>query len=244
MDNKYLTYRGEVEAAVALCGAVVFVTVHPEGQATAVYRVGADKLQLHSDAPGSEGESLWHTLTSLPKGALSVSPSGARSASPPFGEAELRALAADVNKSKDAAVIFATDARPAVRQKALDILAKAERETGLPTSAVTGFHEKSGTTVIVFRDPATASRAEVLEELRHLDWARLGNWNKDLPGIFTAFELRELDAAAHFRSLLRQDKITQAEFDETISNLAHHLSKPGKPVTEAQARSLLERLAE
>jgi hypothetical protein len=84
----------------------------------------------------------------------------------------------------------------------------------------------------------------VLEELRHLDWARAGNWNKDLPGVFTAFELRELDAAAHFRNLLGQGKITRAEFDETVRNLAHHLSRPGKPVTEAQARSLLERLAQ
>jgi hypothetical protein len=175
---------------------------------------------------------------------MSLSPSGARSASPAFGEAELRALAGDINKSKDAAVIFATDANPAVRQKALDILAEAERRTGLPTNAVTGFHERTGTTVLVFRDPTTATRAEVLEELRHLDWARAGNWNKDLPGVFTAFELRELDAAAHFRNLLGQGKIIQAEFDETIQNLAHHLSKPSKPVTEAQARSLLERLAE
>lgn len=175
---------------------------------------------------------------------MSLSPSGARSASPAFGEDALRALANDINKGKDAAMIFATDPNPAVRQKALDILAEAERRTGLPTNAVTGFHEQSGTTVLVFRDPSAATRGEVLEELRHLDWARLGNWNKDLPGVFTAFEIRELDAAVHFRNLLGQGKITQAEFDETIRNLAHHLSKPGKPVTEVQARSLLERLAE
>ena len=98
------------------------------------------------------------------------------------------------------------------------------------------------TPILVFRDPARATRAEVLEELRHLDWARAGNWNKDLPGIFTAFEVRELDAAAHFRNLLGQGKITQAEFDETIRNLAHHLSRPGKPVSEAQAQSILESL--
>jgi IS5 family transposase len=174
---------------------------------------------------------------------MSLSPSVARSASPAFGETELRALTEDINRSKDAAVIFATDANPTIRQKALDLLAEAVRRTGLPTNAVTGFHEKSRTTVIVFRDPATATRAEVLEELRHLDWARAGHWNLDLPGVFTAFELRELDAAAHFRNLLGQGKITQAEFDETIGNLAHHLSRPGKPVTEAQARLLLERLA-
>ena len=175
---------------------------------------------------------------------LDLATSGTRVASPAFGEAELRALAGDINQSQDAAMIFATDPNAAVRQKALDILAEAERRTGLPTNAVTGFHEKSGTTVIVFRNPATAARAEVLEELRHRDWARAGNWNKDLPGVFTAFELRELDAAAHFRNLLREGKITKAEFDETIVNWAHHLSKPGKPVTEAEARSLLEGLAQ
>lgn len=174
---------------------------------------------------------------------MSLSPSGTRSASPAFGEAELRARAGDINKSNDAVVIFATDANPGVRQKALDLLAEAARRTGLPTNAVTGFHEKTGTTILVFRDPATATRAEVLEELRHLDWARAGNWNKDLPGVFTAFELRELDAAAYFRRLLGQGKITQAEYDETVRNLAHHLSTPGKSVTEAEARSLLERLA-
>lgn len=175
---------------------------------------------------------------------MSPPPSSARSASPVLGEAEVRALAADVNKSQDAVVIFATDPNPAVRQKALDVLAEAERRTGALTNAVTGYHEESGTTVIVFRDPARATRAEVLEELRHLEWARAGNWGKDLPGVFTAFQLRELDAAAHFRNLLRQGRINQAEYDETIRNLAHHLSRPGKPVTEAQARSLVEGLAE
>ena len=66
MDNKYLTYRGDVTAVVAVKGAVVFVTVHPEGQPTAVYRVDADKLQLHSDslpcggtALVTDGETLW-----------------------------------------------------------------------------------------------------------------------------------------------------------------------------------------
>ncbi len=173
---------------------------------------------------------------------MDPSPGKARSASPNFGEAELRSLADDINQSTDAAVIFATDANPTVRQKALDILAEAERRTGLPANAAAGFHEKSGTAILVFRDPATATRAEVLEELRHLEWARAGNWNKDVPGIFTAFELRELDAAAHFRNLLGQGKITEAEFDETIRNLAHHLSLHGRLVTEAQARILLEGL--
>jgi hypothetical protein len=109
---------------------------------------------------------------------MSLSPSGARTAGPVPGEGDLRALAADINKSKDAVVIFATDPDPAVSQKALEILAEAERRTGVSTNAVTGFHEESGTTILVFRDPAKATCAEVFEELRHLDWARAGNWNK------------------------------------------------------------------
>ena len=86
MDNKYLTYRGDVNVAVALRGAVVFVTIHPEGQPTAVYRIDADKLLLTSDAlpcGGSslvtDGESLWiggtdkHVYTCPAKGgALSA----------------------------------------------------------------------------------------------------------------------------------------------------------------------------
>jgi len=171
-----------------------------------------------------------------------LSPFGKHTASPVYGEAELRALAANINKSQDAAVIFGTDSNPTIRQKALAILAEAEKRTGLPTGAVTGFHQESGTTILVFRDPVSATRADVLEELHHLDWAREGNWHKDVPGIFTAFELRELDAAAHFHNLLREGGITQAEYDETIRNLAHHLSRPGKPITESRARSLLERL--
>lgn len=158
----------------------------------------------------------WHEF---PGAILPVAP-------PIYGEFELRVLAQDINASRDAAVIFATDFNPAIRLKALAILAEAEKKTGLPTNAVTAFHEKSGITVLVFRDPATATRAEVFEELRHLEWARLGNWNKDLPGVLTAFEVRELDAAAHFRLLLEQGKIMQEEFDATIRTLAHHLSRP------------------
>ena len=41
---KYLTYRGDIQAAVGVGGALAFVTVHPEGQPTALYRLDADKL--------------------------------------------------------------------------------------------------------------------------------------------------------------------------------------------------------
>ncbi len=179
----------------------------------------------------------------MPIAGKGLSPSAARSAGPLYGEAELQALAAEIDKSADAVVLFADSSNPAIRQKALDLLAEAERRYRVTTNAVTGHDAKRGITVIVFRN-SMVTRAEVLEELRHLHWARLGNWNKDLPGIFTAFELRELDAAAHFRNLAREGKITQGEFDETIGNLAHHLSRPGNPVSEAQARSLLEGLME
>jgi ParB family chromosome partitioning protein len=46
MIDKYLTYRGDVKAVAAAGGALVFVTVHPEGQPTAVYRLDAEKLAL------------------------------------------------------------------------------------------------------------------------------------------------------------------------------------------------------
>src|SRR5947208_1801331 len=106
---------------------------------------------------------------------MSQSPANTAPASPPYGDAELRSLAAEINESRDAAVIFASDPNDTIRQKALDILAEAERRTGLPTNAVTAYHEKTGTTLLVFREPARATRAEVLEELRHLEWARAGN---------------------------------------------------------------------
>ena len=56
-------------------------------------------------------------------------------ASPAYGEAELRALAGNINQSKDAAVIFATDPNSAIRQKAIDLLAEAGRRTGLAANA-------------------------------------------------------------------------------------------------------------
>jgi hypothetical protein len=154
----------------------------------------------------------------------------------------LRAIGAEVNRSRDAALIFATDPNPQIRQKAIGILDEAARRTGRPTNAVTAFHEESGLALLAFRNPATATRAEVLEELRHLAYARTGQWNTAVPGVFTAFQLRELDAAAYFRNLLRGGKITEAEFAETLDNLAYHLSRPGSPVSAAQAMRIIEEL--
>jgi hypothetical protein len=139
-------------------------------------------------------------------------------------------------------VIFANDANHKVRAWALEMLARAERLTGLPTNAATGFHAAKRMTVVVFRDPALTTRAEVLEELRHLEWARLGHWNKAVPGMFTAFQVRELDAAAYFRVLWQDGKVTKEELDDTLRNLAHHLSEPGRPVTSAEALRIVEGL--
>lgn len=61
-QSKYLTYRGEIKGVTAVGGTVVFVTVHPEGQPTAVYRLNADKLSLAGDA--------------LPCGGLAVTVAG------------------------------------------------------------------------------------------------------------------------------------------------------------------------
>ena len=66
MNEKYLTYRGAVKAVVGVGGTVAFVTVHPEGQPTAVYRLDADTLSLEADplpaggvALVADGDTLW-----------------------------------------------------------------------------------------------------------------------------------------------------------------------------------------
>src|SRR5262249_62432314 len=47
---KSLTYRGDVKAAVGVGGTLLFVTVHPEGHPTGVYRLDTEKLSLTLDA--------------------------------------------------------------------------------------------------------------------------------------------------------------------------------------------------
>ena len=47
--EKFLIYRGDIKAAVGLDGTLAFVTVHPEGLPTALYRLDADKLSLSDD---------------------------------------------------------------------------------------------------------------------------------------------------------------------------------------------------
>src|SRR5262245_16480143 len=66
MDNKFLTYRGEVKATVGIRGTVLFTTVHPEGQPTAIYRLEVDILQMATEALPcggacmvSDGDTVW-----------------------------------------------------------------------------------------------------------------------------------------------------------------------------------------
>jgi ParB family chromosome partitioning protein len=68
--EKYLTYRGDVRALAASGTALAFVTVHPEKQPTALYRLNPEKLTLAQDdlpAGGqallSAGDDLWIAAT-------------------------------------------------------------------------------------------------------------------------------------------------------------------------------------
>jgi ParB family chromosome partitioning protein len=64
--DRYLTYRGDVRALAVAGGALAFVTAHPEGKSTALYRLDPEKLTL-SEAPlpaGGQvllavGDDLW-----------------------------------------------------------------------------------------------------------------------------------------------------------------------------------------
>jgi ParB family chromosome partitioning protein len=46
--ERHLDYRGDIKAAVGLGGALVFVTAHPEGQPTALFRLDVLHLTLTS----------------------------------------------------------------------------------------------------------------------------------------------------------------------------------------------------
>src|SRR5690349_1063308 len=55
---KSLPYRGDVTAAVGAGDTLAFVTAHPEGQPTALYRLDADKLNLQTTALPKGGSAL------------------------------------------------------------------------------------------------------------------------------------------------------------------------------------------
>jgi ParB family chromosome partitioning protein len=64
--DKYLSYRGDVKALAVSGGALAFVTVHPEGKPTPLYRLDPEKLTLsEADLPlGGQvllalGDELW-----------------------------------------------------------------------------------------------------------------------------------------------------------------------------------------
>jgi ParB family chromosome partitioning protein len=63
--DKYHTYRGDVRALAVVDGTLVFVTVHPEGRPTAVYRVDCEKWTLSSDPLPAGGQALLATAEGL-----------------------------------------------------------------------------------------------------------------------------------------------------------------------------------
>jgi ParB family chromosome partitioning protein len=56
--ERYLTYRGDVKAVAGSGGTLLFVTVHTEGQPTALYRLDCEKLTLEADALSCGGQAL------------------------------------------------------------------------------------------------------------------------------------------------------------------------------------------
>ncbi len=56
--EKYLLYRGDVRALTSSGNVLIFVTVHSEGQPTAVYRLDTEKLTLTEDALPTGGQAL------------------------------------------------------------------------------------------------------------------------------------------------------------------------------------------
>jgi ParB family chromosome partitioning protein len=56
--ERYLTYRGDLKALAAADGVLILVTVHPEGQPTAVCRLDAEKLTLAEIALPAGGRAL------------------------------------------------------------------------------------------------------------------------------------------------------------------------------------------
>ncbi len=56
--ERYFPYRGDITAALGVGGTVAFVTRHPEGQPTAIYRLDVDRLTLKEDALPCGGVAL------------------------------------------------------------------------------------------------------------------------------------------------------------------------------------------
>jgi ParB family chromosome partitioning protein len=102
--EKFFTYRGDVRALAVVGGVVAFVTVHPEAQPTAVYRLDAEKLALAETPLPAGGQALLAAADGLWVGGTDkrlyhLSTKGDKPAprSPQFAEAPvaLAALAGD-----------------------------------------------------------------------------------------------------------------------------------------------------
>jgi ParB family chromosome partitioning protein len=127
--ERHLTYRGDVTAAVGVGGALAFVTAHPEGHATAVYRLDAEALGLDAaalpkggSALAADGGTLWVAGTDprvyqAPAGGGAPKPLGPALDAPatalaPLADGRLAALVGSkvvVLARKDGAVLQALD---------------------------------------------------------------------------------------------------------------------------------------
>jgi hypothetical protein len=108
--------------------------------------------------------------------------------------------------------------------------------TGTEVDAAAGVWD-DGLYYIVFRN-RNVQGATALEEFYHLaQWRRLGpqGWNRVPEPFasrgFTAFQYRELDAAVYLRNEFRAHRLLQAEYEETVANLAYHLRNFGDRAT-------------
>jgi ParB family transcriptional regulator, chromosome partitioning protein len=64
-SDRFLSYRGDLRSIAIVDGVVAFVTVHPEGQPTAIYRVDPDKLTPSTDPLAAGGADLLPTPEGL-----------------------------------------------------------------------------------------------------------------------------------------------------------------------------------
>lgn len=93
--DRFAVYRGDPRAAVGLGGTLAFVTVHPEGLPTALYRLDADKLTLQAEplpcggvalAAADDGKTLY--LAGTDRRVYEVAgKKGPRAVGEPFGGA-------------------------------------------------------------------------------------------------------------------------------------------------------------
>lgn len=90
--DKHLKYRGDLRALLGQGTTLAFVTVHPEGQATAVYRADPEKGELSADPLPAGGEALaaddQHLYVAGSDKRIYRGPAGGGALSPLGGELE------------------------------------------------------------------------------------------------------------------------------------------------------------